>query len=115
MVQKHHNLKTDKVADFFFYFLKKQTIKRKEKKKKKKKVTLSQKTQKICSETLHWRTHVSLFSTHIHYSRSKMHMECIKYWKQVRKVQTSNERYMRRLLLTISVQPKLKGKIQRVS
>lgn len=42
-------------------------------------------------------------------------MECIKYWKQVRKVQTSNERYMRRLLLTISVQPKLKGKIQRVS
>lgn len=113
MVQKHHNLKTDKVADFFFFF-KKQTIKRKEKKKKKK-VTLSQKTQKICSETLHWRTHVSLFSTHIHYSRSKMHMECIKYWKQVRKVQTSNERYMRRLLLTISVQPKLKGKIQRVS
>lgn len=69
MVQKHHNLKTDNVADLKKKKKQKQrrkkkpTIKRKEGgKKRKKKVTLSHKTQKICSETLE-DTRESLFHT----------------------------------------------------
>lgn len=64
MVQKHHNLKTDKVADFFFFFFKKQTIKRKEKKKEEKSDFITENTEDMQWDTALEDTRESLFHTH---------------------------------------------------